>query len=337
MQSPRTTIIVTQRERFSLYQSSLASLYETNEPFDLIYVDMASPQAIKNQIERDADERGFRVIRLDQIVSQNAARNIALEYTHTELVAFVDNDVFMSNGWLEELIDCADATGAALVGPITMEGTAESGIVHFIAGDAHIDHTERGNYFVRSHPFVRGHISAVNALSLGRQKTEALEFHCLLVRRSLFDRVGYLDEGLATFADHDDLCMMAGRIGEQVYAETATVARYDNSVPLLWCDVFYFLLRWCANSARKTMKQFADKHQLAADDPYRKSMFKWVMKHHKELPFPPMGGPLITAVVRTALEVVTDISSYFPPKPVNITLYLQPKHANQAVPAQAVR
>jgi GT2 family glycosyltransferase len=336
MKRPRTTIIVTQRERFSHYQGSLASLYETNEPFDLIYVDMNSPHAIKTQIERDADERGFRVIRLDQFVCQNAARNIALKYADTEFVAFVDNDVWLSKGWLEQLLDCAEATGSAIVGPITMEGPADSGIVHFIAGDAHIAPTERGNYFVRSHPFVRGPISALAAQNLIRTQSETLEFHCLLARRSLLDRLGDLDEALLTIGDHDDLCMMAGQIGEKVYVEPAVAARYDYLDPLLWSDMFFFLWRWSANRTRKSMKRFADKYQLAADEPYRKSMFKWAMQHHKELPFPPMGGPLITAVVRMALEFVSDLSSYFPPHEVNIAPYSQPRHA-EPVPAQAVR
>jgi hypothetical protein len=152
----------------------------------------------------------------------------------------------------------------------------------------------------------------------------------------LFDRLGDLDEGLLTVADHDDLCMMAGRIGEKICVEPAVAARYDYSEPLLWCDMYFFLWRWCANRTRQSVNRFADKYQLAADEPYRKSIFKWAMKHHKSLPFPPMGGPLITAVVRMALEFVSDLSSYFPPQKVNIALHSQPKHAVPA-PVQAVR
>jgi len=321
MNSPRTTVIVTQRERFTRYESSLASVYDTNQKFDLIYVDMKSPLSIKQELEREAAARGFRIIRLDQIVGQNRARNLALRHTNTEYVAFVDNDVILSSGWLDHLIECADATGAALVGPLCFEGPADRGIVHVSGGDCHIELTEKGNYLAQSHLNARDHISDIAPGDLHRKPTELLEFHCLLVRRSLFDQVGKLDETLPTVADHDDLCILAGLAGEKAYVEPAAAARYEYTVPLCWRDMFYFFLRWCSNWTHSSVRCFSQKYHLANDDPWRRSITKWTIKHHRDLPLPPMGNRLITAIVRTAFKFAANLSSYFPPDKVNVTLY----------------
>jgi len=297
---------------------------------------MNSPQAIKEQLEREAIERGFRILRLDQIVCQNTARNVALKYANTEYIIFADNDVLLSNGWLDHLIDCADKTGAALVGPLYMEGPRERGIVHMAGGDVHIRVTEKGNYLVQSYIHARDHLGIVDSIILRRRPTELLEFHCALIRKSLFDKVGSLDEKLPAVGDHDDLCIRALQAGEKVYFEPAAVVHYEYSEPLLWCDMFYFFMRWGANWANLSIQHFASKYNLAKDDPWRKSIARWMKKHRKDLPLPPMGGRIITAIVRTAFELVSDLSSPRTPSKVSETIDPDMKQ-RQPEPSPALR
>ena len=115
---PKVTIVLTQRERFSYTEQSLESVYEhTKIPFDLVYVDAGSPNHIRRYLATAAKEKGFQVVRLEHYLSPNQARNVGLSQVKTKYVVFIDNDVIVTPHWLERLIDCAEETNAAVVGP----------------------------------------------------------------------------------------------------------------------------------------------------------------------------------------------------------------------------
>ena len=84
MNRPEVTIAVIQRERFSFTQESLDSLYEnTDLPFHLIYIDGASPAATNQYLQKQSKERGFELIRVENFLQPNQARNLALQHTKT--------------------------------------------------------------------------------------------------------------------------------------------------------------------------------------------------------------------------------------------------------------
>lgn len=111
------TIVVVPRERFSCTQASLESIYEhTKIPFKLIYVDGNSPTKVRKYLQKQAQEKNFQLIRTDYYLSPNHARNIGLSHVDTKYLVFLDNDVIVSPGWLQALVNCAETTGATVVG-----------------------------------------------------------------------------------------------------------------------------------------------------------------------------------------------------------------------------
>src|SRR5207249_8335576 len=48
----------------------------------------------------------------------NEARNIGLRRVRTRYVVFIDNDAVPAPGWLERMVECAEETGAWVVGPL---------------------------------------------------------------------------------------------------------------------------------------------------------------------------------------------------------------------------
>ena len=115
-------MVVVPRERFSTAIESLRSVLDhTEPPYELVYVDGNSPRAVRRAIQRLADEHGFHIIRSDRFLYGNEARNLGAAGVDTEFVAFVENDVLVTPGWLDALVRCADQTGAAAVGPLTLE------------------------------------------------------------------------------------------------------------------------------------------------------------------------------------------------------------------------
>src|SRR5579871_3772199 len=109
------TIVVVPREQFSKARPSLESIFAfTDESIPIVYVDGNSPAPVRSYIEARASEKKFTLLRCNRYLTSNEARNIGLQKVQTKYVAFVDNDVLLSPGWLTSLVKCAEETGASV-------------------------------------------------------------------------------------------------------------------------------------------------------------------------------------------------------------------------------
>ena len=230
----RTTVVVTQRERFGMTAESLESLIEHTPGLRLIYVDGNSPERWKSYLEEMAAEHGFSLIRKEHFLTPNQARNIGLAAAETEFVAFCDNDVLFTDGWLDRLVACAEETDADVVAPLTCQGLPAHTEIHHAGGDYakggdmegfFVDDQDLGRDFVE---VMHGHGVKLDDLEapLERQETGMCEFHCALARRTVFDRIGPLDEGMWSTKEHIDFCMAVRRAGGRVMFEPSSVITY---------------------------------------------------------------------------------------------------------------
>jgi hypothetical protein len=137
----------------------------------------------------------------------NAGRNLGLRHVRTRYVVFIDNDAVPSPGWLPPLVECAETTGAWVVGPLYFVGEPEAQEIHMAAGDARMKDRPGGRRFIERHRFVGKRPSEVR-VHLVREPCEQVEFHCMLVRMEVFERLGPLDERLKSVAEHIDLCLL---------------------------------------------------------------------------------------------------------------------------------
>jgi GT2 family glycosyltransferase len=270
MAEPRVTVAVVPRERFSCTRRSLESLYEhTSSPFELVYVDGGSPRGVRQYLERQARERGFRLIRNERYLSPNEARNLALREAATEYVVFLDNDVSVAPGWLEKLVECADDTGAAVVGPLTCIGEPEHRVIHLAGGDLQI--VEEGSdgrveRRVRERMHHPGRKVADVRDGLRRSECRLAEFHCMLVRRSALDKIGPFDEGMLNTREHLDFCLQVLNAGGTVWFEPDSVVTYIPGPPFAWSDIGFYMLRWSDDWERRSLRRFCEKWNLTEDD-----------------------------------------------------------------------
>jgi GT2 family glycosyltransferase len=115
----RATVAIVPRERFGHTDKTICSVLEnTRIEYDLIVVDGKTPVQIRDRFQRDLEQAHATIIRSDSYITPNEARNLAANAVKTEYVVFLDNDTLVGPRWLEELIACADETGAAQVGPL---------------------------------------------------------------------------------------------------------------------------------------------------------------------------------------------------------------------------
>lgn len=283
----RVTLVVVPRERFSYTRPSLESIFtHTLIPFELVYVDGGSPHPVKTYLKDQANQRGFQLLRTEHFLAPNQARNLGLKYVNTEYVLFIDNDVQVSAGWLEHLLACADQTGATVVCPLTCIGQPLHQRVHLAGGEARIILETKGKKVRRrvheKHYFVNRAVADIQD-QLKRQQCEFAEFHCMLVRRSIFEAIESLDEALLSTREHIDFCLQVSNQGGEIYCEPAAVVTYVPGITLNWADLTYFSLRWSDAWEVASLEHFQKKWKLQKDKYFQKRFRRLGHRRHQAL------------------------------------------------------
>ena len=321
---PQVTIIAVPRERFSCTRESLESIYEhTKIPFKLVYVDGNSPKQIRAYLQEKAAEKGFKLLRTDYYLSPNQARNLGLAEVDTKYLVFIDNDVVVTPGWLTQLIKCAEETDATVVGPLMCQERPLHEIVHCAGGESHIWVDKKGRRRFREKMCLQGKKVSEVRDKLHRQETELAEFHCVLVRRSIFDKIGFLDEAMLNTKEHLDFCMLVRQAGEKVYFEPNCIVTYVPGPPLEFSDLHYYMLRWSDAWQLASLHRLRDKWNLSEDE-YFKSKYKKVGWRR-------YGTIIVPLVLRLTWGMGSDILARIIGKidHVFINRFLTTRHAHQ--------
>lgn len=203
----------------------------------------------------------------------------------TRYVVFIDNDAVPAPGWLDKLVECAETTGAWIVGPLYFIGEPERQEIHMAAGDARIEERPGGRRFVERHRFAGKRPAEVRA-HLVRQPCEQVEFHCMLVRAEVFERLGPLDEELRSVAEHSDLCMLVRRHGGDVYFEPDSIVTYVTSGRFGLSDYAYFFRRWSEAWTEASIERFREKWDLPVGEAGMKAIARW-NEEHRHIPLMP--------------------------------------------------
>ena len=172
MDPPRLTVVVPTRGRAAYLEVTLESLrrQRTRTPHEILVIDDGAADATAEVAER----YGGRLIQHGERRNLNVARNTGVREARADLVAFLDDDVFVPPDWLDALVEGAARHPDAEVfgGPIRprLEGNPPRGCG-------------------REDP-------PITALDLGPEDVEAemVWGANFAVRRSAVERIGHFDE-----------------------------------------------------------------------------------------------------------------------------------------------
>ncbi|WP_233272648.1 glycosyltransferase family 2 protein [Paraburkholderia acidisoli] len=225
--APLVSILVPTRDKPELLAQCIHSVmrHTSYENFEILIVDNGStdPRALELLASLRATDR-IRVIRDDSPFNYSALNNRAAALARGSVLCLLNNDIEVRDpAWLSILVGYAlqpesGAAGAALWygserlqhGGIALAGEAVAGHLHHMIG------REEAGYFGRA---------------LLAQQVAAVTGACLVVRKSLYEQVGGLDEQHLGVAYNDvDLCLKLNAAGYcNLYVPYANLYHHESA------------------------------------------------------------------------------------------------------------
>lgn len=207
--APLVTIVICTRNRSELLRQSIEGIGRLTDYAnrEIIVVDNGSDdRATLNYLMQLSDTGTARILRHDAPFNFAALNNLAVRHSRGELICLLNNDVVpISPGWLREMVGHGlrpeiGAVGAMLYypdGSIQHAGVVLDGVA---AGHLHLGYPRgAGGYGNRA--CLAQNFSAVTAA-------------CLVVRKSVWEEVGGMNEDFAVAFNDVDFCL---RVREHGY------------------------------------------------------------------------------------------------------------------------
>ena len=209
---PRVSVIVPTRDQYKLLRACIEGLLnDTDYPnMEIIVVDNHSSHSDTLEYLEGLKARGVTVLKHPFPFNYSTINNRAVGLASGELICLLNNDIeIIESGWLKEMVaqlyrPGVGAVGAKLLWPNRM--VQHAGVVVGINGLA--AHT--GNNLEERDAGYLG----MNQIT---RRQSAVTAACLLLRKSVFERVGGLDEFAFPVAFNDvDLCLRIQKHGMHI-------------------------------------------------------------------------------------------------------------------------
>jgi GT2 family glycosyltransferase len=174
----------------------------TYSDYEILLIDNQSDDPASVEYFQELQASGYaRVLRYDAPFNYSAINNFAVRQATGEFVCLLNNDTQVITGnWIEELVSLASRPGIGAVGPMLYfpnDSIQHAGVVLGLGGIAGHRFLHRPRGYKGPHDVLK----YVQALS-------AVTGACLLIRKSIYEEVGGLDEIDFEIAYNDiDFCI----------------------------------------------------------------------------------------------------------------------------------
>lgn len=278
----KASVAVVPRERFRQLPLSLRSLFKTiDENVPVIVVDGGAPGHIRKELYALCAERPFELVECEDFVLPNKARNIALDRVETKYVAFCDNDLDYWPGWLDALVENAEANGSAAVAPLTFIGPSDPPMIHH-AGGSFVFRKDSADLGVLTevHHYDNVRLAEAEADNFDKAPLDHknFEYHCVLVNAEAMRAVGGHDERLILH-EHLDSSLRLMIAGGRLTFEPGARVMYLAFEKFNKKDWPYFLFRWAQHRAETSDRIFTENWGVYKDHPATR--FEWIHMHRE--------------------------------------------------------
>jgi GT2 family glycosyltransferase len=215
--TPLTVVIVSWNTRELTLEALRSFLPAGDLPLEVVVVDNASSDGSADAIEAAFPD--VQVIRNERNLGFAGGVNVGLRASRHPLVLLLNPDTRVVGDVLPRLVDYAtDHPEAGIVGPrvLNEDATLQASRFRFPSLlNQLLEATYLPQLFPGSRLFDRERLGGSDATRPA--PVEAVSGCCFLVRRSVLDTVGFLDEDFFMYAEETDLCYRAWQAGFEVH------------------------------------------------------------------------------------------------------------------------
>lgn len=234
--NPLVSIIMLNRDGIRNLEVFIPSLYKCRfySNYELIVVDNASTDLSVEYLRKWQKKMSITIIQNKKNMTFSKANNIGVKKAKGEYLLFLNNDIQVTDGWLDELLYVAQtkpdagAVGARLIYPEIPAGTKNEGKSFSVqhAGIGFEDRFRDNAYFLQPYNLENGNNIDVNEKDVIQKA--AVTAAVLLVKRSIFEEAGGFDQKYNYGYEDVDLSLHIHYLGyKNYYVPSCTVFHYE--------------------------------------------------------------------------------------------------------------
>lgn len=223
-QLPLISIIIPTRDRSDLLKICLDSLMNKTsyENYEVIIVDNGSIEAATKEFFKSLSKGKVRIIRDDLPFNYSRLNNLAVEQSKGDVICLMNNDIeILTPDWLEEMLSFVMQPDVGCVGARLWypDGRLQhGGVISGIGGVAGHSH----KYLKKGNP---GYFSR----AVLHQSLSAVTGACLMIRKSVWNEVGGLEEQLAVAFNDIDFCLKVKKYNyRNIYTPYAEMIHHES-------------------------------------------------------------------------------------------------------------
>ena len=209
--SPRISIVIPNKDHVEDLKRCISSIEEksTYDNYEIVVVENNSEtKEIKDYYELLKDDPRVKVVTYTSSFNYSAINNFGVKETTGEYILLLNNDTqVITVNWMEEMLMYAQREDVGAVGAKLYYGDKtiqHAGVVIGLGA-----HRTAGHTHYKQH---RENLGYMGRLCYAQDVT-AVTGACLLVKKSLFEKVGGLDESFAISLNDVDFCLKLRKLG----------------------------------------------------------------------------------------------------------------------------
>lgn len=260
MSEQQVTIVVVPRDRFSSVILSVRSVLEnTDVPFRLAILDFGYAPKTLSQLRELCRDVPLEIVPVGRTIPMAAFRDYLPKIT-TPYVAWVDNDTYVTKGWMTALLDRA-AQGARVILPVTLEREGLDIDPRGLVARNHISHAELRKVTVDGVTYVFDHKPYRRAAPEDLpQEPHTIDFFELHTFFAETDVLRQLDLPDMVVREHIDIGIQLHKAGIPIWCEPRAVVQFDNihERPTRE-DLGFFFFRWDEKLINESHARFEER------------------------------------------------------------------------------
>jgi hypothetical protein len=262
MSTSAVTIVVVPRDRFSSVEACTRSIIANTAPgFKLAFLDFGYSPATIRALREITAGTPTEFIPCGRTIPMDAFRDF-LPTVSTKYTCWVDNDTFVTEGWMTQLIKGAEEEGMRAILPLTFEREGLDVDARRLEKRVHISHSElrkvtvEGREYVFDYkPFRR---AAKEDVPPGPWTIDFFELHTFFAETEVLRMI---DWPSMVVREHVDVGIQMHKLGIPIWCEPRAEVIFDNiHMRPTYEDLKFFFYRWSDEWINKSHALFEQRH-----------------------------------------------------------------------------